>query len=77
MANCTSWRVILVPFISFCVVRHPEQDPSLHPERSGSAPARKFLHRRAPFVAGLAPSQLQPVPVSYSIFLSSAQLWGN
>ena len=77
MANCISWRVILVPFISFWVVRHPEQDPSLHPERSGSTPARKFLHRRAPFVAGLAPSQLQPVPGSYSIFLSSAQLWGN
>ena len=45
---------------------------SLHKERSTADPARKSSHRQAPFVVGLAPSQLRPAPVPYSIFLSSA-----
>src|SRR5262249_19451655 len=50
----------------------------LVPERSTADPARKTSHHRAPFVAGLAPSQLQAAPVPYSNFLlSAAQLPRN
>jgi len=51
---------------------------ALVPERPTADPARKSSHHQAPFVAGLAPSQLQAAPVPYSNFLlSAAQLPRN